>query len=138
MADPASEASEDNPAFTQFKEDVREWLNLPEQIKTAKEPIKLLEVRLKELEVSILQYMRKEGIEQCEIPDTFGGGVVVPKSSTAKSAVKTENRQRAFEALVKKRNIEATYDDYENEIEGTRELVTTSKLKRVKGKTTKK
>lgn len=130
MSEANSEA--EDAGMPQFRDEVREWINLPEQIKTAEEPIKLLKARYKELEVSILQYMHKQGIEQCAIPDTFGGGVVVPKSSMSKSSVKTENRKVAFEALARKRGIEVTYADYEAELEATRDLKSKSVLKRAK------
>lgn len=127
-------SSVDEDARANFRRDVVEYLNLPEQIKVAEEPVRQMKTRFKELEKSIQGFMKTQDINQCIIPEEIGGGVLVMKSSTTKEPVKKENWERGINQFLKKRNIDATFDDVKELIDGEREYVTKSGLKRIKKK----
>ncbi len=130
----AEENSIDQGDLATFREKVVRYLTLPEEIKQAQNPIKAMKEELADLEGEISRFMKDQDIAQCTIPDSCGGGVLVIQSSTRKPAPKKENIKKGVEAFLRKRGVEASYDDIEKEIEGTREYVTTTTLKRVKRK----
>lgn len=115
-----------------FKEDVVEYLRLPEQIQQAEEPIKLLKARQKELQRGIINFMNTRQITHCNCPEETGGGVIVVTASTTKSTIKKEHWKKGVEELAKKRGLDLSFDQVEAEVNATRELVTKHTLKRRK------
>lgn len=130
--DGQEEASIDQNELAQFKKDVVRFLQLPELIKETEEPAKQLKAELKELEKSLQLFMKQNDINQCTIPENIGGGVLVIKPSTTREPAKKEHMKKGMESFLKKRNIEATYEEIEKEINNQREIVTKNGLKRVK------
>ena len=70
-----------NPEFVKFKEDVNEWLKLDDDIKTLREAVKERNNRKKELAPVILNFMKKNGIENLQ---TKTGGKLKYRSSMVK------------------------------------------------------
>lgn len=135
MSESASEAPEssiDEGDMAQFKEDVKRFLLLPEQIAAAKEPIKEMTKEYKELEASITAFMTNANIPECNISKELGGGKLKLVTQKKTPAPKKDNYKSGIEAFLKKRAIDATFEEIEEEINKTREQVETTTLKRHK------
>lgn len=116
----------------QFKKMVLEWAALPEQIKLASEPVKQLKARHAETETLILDFMSKNQLTHCGLPEECGGGNLVIGKSTVKEALKKDNWERGINNLAKKRKIKLTYAEVEQFVNETRGMKEKQKLKRRK------
>ena len=127
------DASLDEEDLASFRNQVVEYLQLPERIKTAEEPVKQMKARKKQLEANIQEFMKQQDIAQCNIPEDVGGGVLVLKTATRKSALKKDNWKLGIENAMRKRGIDQlTAEQVIEEVNATRELVTSHDLKRIK------
>ena len=70
-----------NPAFVKFKNDVNEWIQLDDDVKTLRDAIKERNKRKKELAPVILEFMKMNGIENLQ---TKTGGKLKYRSSMVK------------------------------------------------------
>ena len=118
--------------MAQFRKTVVEWANLPEQIKLASEPVKQLKTRMNETETMILDFMTKNQLTHCGLPEECGGGNLVIGKSTVKEALKKDNWERGINNLAKKRKIKLTYAEVEQFVNETRGMKEKQKLKRRK------
>ena len=143
MSESGSEAGESSfdhvDDMSAFRPKVYRYLKLPEEIEKHSEPLKQLKEEIAQLKAEqvelaahIQQFMKEANINRCNIPPEEGGGVLELKASTTTPAVKKDNYKRGIESFLKKRGINATYEDVEKEIDETRETVTKNTLKRVK------
>ena len=141
MSDQASEqnVSIDQEDMALFRRDVVRYLTIPDEIAEKDVPLKLMKeevAQLKaeqvELEVRIQTFMKQQDIARCAIPAENGGGILTINQKTSRGPVKKENYQKGIEAFLRKRGVEATYDEVEQEINETREFVSKNGLKRIK------
>ncbi len=86
---------------TQVKEDLREYLDLKEQIKGANEELKVFKERLKELSGDISQYMNEHGID---FFNTRLGQVTFYKSK-AMTPLNKDFVKKAFESNIPDRTL---------------------------------
>ncbi len=70
-----------NPAFVKFKNDVNEWIQLDDDVKTLRDAIKDRNKRKKELAPVILEFMKMNGIENLQ---TKTGGKLKYRASMVK------------------------------------------------------
>lgn len=134
-----SEAEERDPAeLEQLRNNVLDYLTLPEKIKEGEEPLKQLKQRKKELQQSIQVDMGRRNYNTLAIPPTLGGGVLMIKETKTKAPLKKEHWEKAFDDFCSKRKIEATFDEFEQSVNDLREQTTKRELKRKNPKNTKK
>jgi archaellum component FlaC len=128
----ADQASIDEGDLNQFREQVKEYLRLPTEIQDAEEPVKQLKARYKELNNDILEFMKDHGLTYVNIPEEVGGGSLMVQNSIKKEAIKKENWSKGINEFLRKRGIQATYDDVEDEVNNTRETKAAMTLKKRK------
>jgi len=126
------DVSMDEGDLNQFREQVKEYLRLPGEIKEAEEPIKQLKARYKELNQDIIEFMKDHGLTYVNIPEEVGGGSLMVQNSLKKEPVKRENWSKGINEFLRKRGIQATYDDVEEEVNNTRETHAAVALKKRK------
>lgn len=130
--DSQQEVSLNETELNEFREQVKEYLRLPTEIKEAEEPIKQLKARYKELNQDILDFMKDHGLAFVNIPTEAGGGSLVAQNSVKKEAIKKENWNKGINEFLRKRGIQATYEDVEEEVNITRETKASVTLKKRK------
>lgn len=126
-----------NPAdLERFKSQVKEFIELPAEIERLNEPVKQLKARQKELENVIIEFMRQNRLDSCNIPEELdGGGLLVTQTSVTKASVKKDNWNNGFSRFCQKRGISgAAFEDLEKEVKSTCDTTTKTVLKRKKTK----
>jgi len=128
----SEENSIDERDIGQLRQLVIEYLKLPVQIKELEEPVKQLKARQKELNQEILDFMKAHNVTFLNIPEEAGGGTLVAQNTVTKTPIKKDNWNKGVTEFLRKRGIDATFDDVIQEVNGTRETVANTALKKQK------
>jgi hypothetical protein len=124
----------DQNSLARFRETVIEYITLPAKMEELKEPLKAMKDRYKAAEKEILDFMRTQNIETCNIPESIdGGGLLVPKVSITKGTAKKDNWTEGFNSWCRKRGYGGEgFEDLEKEVKSCCPQVSKTTLKRVK------
>ena len=121
-----------NPEFVKFKEQVTEWLDLDDDLKTLREAIKQRNTRKKELAPYILEFMKLNGIDNLH---TKTGGKLKYRSSMVKKPL---NQKEIKSKLCEFFNNIKRGEQAANYILENREKVERVSLSRIRERKTKK
>lgn len=129
-ADPGEEQR-----LAEFKVAVKRLLSLPAEIKVDNEPVKEKKEELKQLQEYVKEFMIEHETPQVKVSNTES---LVLSTTTKLEATKAANWEQGLRVFCQKRGIEyvegdnGTFDEYRQDVDGTREQKTTHTLKRVK------
>lgn len=80
-----------------------------------------------------MQFMKESNVGHVEVPAEIGGGFLVITPSTTKAPLKKDSWSKGFDSFCKKRKLEnISFQEFETEVQDTRETVIKSVLKRKK------
>lgn len=128
----SDENSIDERDIGNLRQLVIEYLALGPEIKELEEPVKQRKARQKELNQEILDFMKAHNVTFLNIPEEAGGGTLVAQNSVTKTAIKKDNWNKGVTEFLRKRNIDATFDEVVQEVNSTRETVANMSLKKQK------